>query len=257
VETQQTQFVAVVSSRDSQVIHVDSEGAVVKLFVHDGQYVHKGDLIAQLDVSVLRANLEKAKGQLSHAKGEAGRAYAIELQAQRKAKLAARLMRSGVDSPEELAAAQTDARSNGAEAGAAEGDIEAATAAIKEDERLIDAANVKSPMDGIISTIKLHEGEVAHQGMTLARVFDPTDLQVRFLLPRNQQAVVGSGSHVEFDYEGGRKLSAVVSQVIDGHDPAIDFLQVVAELDQIANRPADVQVGIRGYVRTADKGVGR
>jgi multidrug resistance efflux pump len=249
--------VAVVSSRNTEVIHTEADGAIMKLDVHDDEYVHKGDRIAELDVSELRAKLNQAKGQRARAEGEAGRAAAQRSQAQRKARLEARLMRSGVSSPESFHAAESDVASTGAEEGAAGGDIEAADANITEYERLIAAADIQAPMDGIVSGIKLHDGEMAHKGVTLARVFDPTDLQVKMMLPRAHRDAIKIGDHVELVYNGEHKLAATVAQVIDGHDPAIDFLTVIAEIDKTSTRPDDIHVGISGHVRIADKGAAR
>jgi multidrug resistance efflux pump len=256
-ESHDLSCVAVINSRNTEVIHTEADGAIMKLNVHDDEYVHKGDSIAQLDVSELRAKLNQAKGQRSRAEGEAGRAAAQRAQAQRKVRLEGRLMRGGVSSPESFHAAETDVASTGAEEGAAGGDIEAANANITEYERLIAAANIQAPMDGIVSGIKFHDGEVAHKGLTLARVFDPTDLQIKMMLPRAHRDAIKIGDHVELVYNGEHKLPATVAQIIDANDPAIDFVTVVAEIDKSANRPDDIHVGISGHVRIADKGAAR
>jgi RND family efflux transporter MFP subunit len=253
VESTDMECIAVVTSRSSQVLHAESDGQVEKLLVHDDQYVRKGDLIAQLDVSELRSKLNQAQGQLARAQGQAGHAYALAANAERKARVEGLMMRSGASSPEAWRSAQADAQAAGGEGAAAGGEIKAAKADIENDERLIAAADIKAPMDGTVSMIKIHEGEMAHRGATLGRVFDPGDIQVKFGLPRSHARAVKIGDHIELAYESDQKplkLPAVVSEIIDDHDPAIDFLQVVAQIDK-SNHP-DVRVGIKGYVRIAD-----
>jgi len=248
---------AIVSSRISQAISAESDGAVMKLAVGVDQYVHAGDPIAQLDVSELRAALDKANANRDRARGQAGHAYAMASQAQRKAHLESRLVRTGASSPEALHSAQSELNAAGADGAAAAGDIHAAEASITETKRLIDAANIKSPIDGIVSVVKVRKGEVAHKGATIAKVFDPTDLIVKFVLPKTKRNLVKPGQRVELSYGSDKKLAVTVSELIDDHDVAIDFLQVVAELDKTATHPDDIHVGVFGQVRLEDKGVTR
>jgi macrolide-specific efflux system membrane fusion protein len=253
----QLDLVAVVTSRESRVIQAESEGAVMELLVHADQYVHKGDLVARLDVSELRSKLDQAKGQKARAEGEAGRAYAMASQAQHKARIEARLVRSGASSPEAVHSAISEQNAAGSEGAAAAGTIHEANATIAEVTRLIDAADIKAPIDGVVSGIKVRKGEIAHKATTIARVFDPTDTTVRFALPISKRELVKTGQHLELTYNNdSEKAGVTVGQIIDDHDPAIEFLQVIAELDK-TNRPDDIHVGISGHVRLVDKGVAR
>jgi HlyD family secretion protein len=247
---------AIVSSRISQAISAESDGAVMALSVGVDQYVHAGDPIAQLDVAELRAQLDKAGAQRDRARGQAGHAYALASQAQRKAHLESRLVRTGASSPEALHSAQSELSAAGADGAAAGGDIRAAESTITETKRLIEAANIKSPIDGIVSVVKIRKGEVAHKGATIAKVFDPTDLIVKFVLPKTKRSLVKEGQRVVMSYGTDKKVPVTVKEVLDDHDVAIDFLQVVAELDKTA-RPDDIHVGVFGQVRLEDKGVTR
>jgi RND family efflux transporter MFP subunit len=246
--------VAVITSSESEAIAAKSDGAVMTVKVHDGQFVRKDELIAQIDTQELRNTLEKAQGERARAAGDAGRAGAEASNAARKAALARRMANAGVSSQADYQNAMAEAASAGAGGAGAVGAMRSAEATIKEQEILIAAADLKSPMDGIISNIKFHEGEVPHKGVTIARVFNPAKLQVRFLLPRAKRAVVKEHDHIEIDYGTDRKVGASVSEVRDTHDVAIDFLTVIAELDN-APRAEDLQVGVRGLVHLADKGV--
>jgi HlyD family secretion protein len=250
------ELVAIVSSRVSRVISAESDGAVMKLYVDRDQYVHAGDLVAQLSVEELRSKLAQAQAQKAHARGEAGRAYALASQARRKARLEQRLVRTGASSPEALHAAQSEYSAAGADGSAAAGSIHEAEATIAEVNRLIASANIKSPIDGVVQIVKVKLGEVAHKGATIARVFDPTDLLVKFALPRDKRDRVRIGQRVDLIYGDDQHVAVTVTDIVDDHDPAIDFLQVIAELDR-TTKPADIHVGVSGHVRLADKGVAR
>ena len=244
------EYVAVVTSKLSKVITTDFDGRIEKLLVHNDQYVHLGDVVAQLDISELRAKLEEAKARRAQAQAQAARAGALYSQAARKAKLEEHLVRSGASAPEAVHAAISEASAASAEGGAAAESIHESAATIAELERLIGTSNVKAPIDGIVSVVKAKEGEVAHKGTAIARVFDPHDLVIKFAVPREQRTAVKLGETVELVYDTDKHVAANVRSIEDDHDPAIEFLVVEAELDPRLHSD-DLRVGVTGHVRIA------
>jgi RND family efflux transporter MFP subunit len=237
------------------MISAETDGAVMSLLVHADQYVHAGDLVAQLDVSAQRAKLEEAKGQKARARGEAGRAYAVASQAAHKARIEQRLVRSGASSPEAVHSAMSEVNAAGADGAAASGSIRSAEATIAQATLEIEAANIKAPIDGIVSNVKVLTGTVAHKGTVIAQVFDPSQTIIKFAVPTAKQTLVQPGQRVELAYNGDRKVSVTIESIIVDHDPAIDFVQAVAKLDN--PHPDDIRVGITGHVRLVDKGAVR
>ncbi len=249
-------LVAVVTSRTSRVITAAADGSVQSLSHHNDEYVHMGDPIAQLDISELRSKELELEGQLVNAQGQAARAGAMYAQAARKARSEARLARLGASSPEAVHAAQSDASAAAGEGAGAGGSIQSVKMQIAEQKRLIEAANIKAPMDGTIAVVKVHVGEVARKGTIIARVFDPMDPIVKFVIPRAKRDLVKSGDVVQMRV-GDHQVGATVTTITDDHDPAIDFLVATAELEKTSTRPVDIRVGVTGYVRIADKGAVR
>ena len=88
-------------------------------------------------------------------------------------------------------------------------------------------------------------------------MFQTDHLLVKFAVPRISQSSVKPGDHVQLEYNGDQKLAATVTDIIDDHNPAIDILRVVAEIDPNIPHPDDIHVGIYGHVRIADKGAAR
>lgn len=246
-------LVAVVTSRTSRVITAAADGSVQSLSHHNDEYVHMGDQIAQLDVSELRSKELELEGQLVNARGQAARAGAMYAQAARKARSEARLARLGASSPEAVHAAQSDASAAAGDGAGAGGSIQAVKTQIAEQQRLIDAANIKAPMDGTIAVVKVHVGEVARKGTVIARVFDPMDPIVKFVIPRARRDLVKLGDVVQMRV-GEHQVAATITTITDDHDPAIEFLVATAELEKTATRPVDIRVGVTGYVRLAAKG---
>jgi multidrug efflux pump subunit AcrA (membrane-fusion protein) len=110
---------------------------------------------------------------------------------------------------------------------------------------------VPAPLDGVVSVVKVKEGEVARKGTPIARVFDPSQLVVRFAVPRKNVALIKNGTHVELVInEGNRTVPATVQYADDDHDPSIDFTIFEAGIDP--NYLIDeIRVGDNGHVRIA------
>ena len=243
------ELVAVVSSHQAKVISADFEGRVEKLFVHNGERVKAGDVVAQLDATDLQSKLAEAQAQKASAEGEASRAYILASAARRAAHNEERLVRFGASAPEALNKANSDAAAAAAEGAAAAGKIKEASANIEELQKLIAAAQVKAPIDGQVSMVKAKEGEVAHKGTPIARVFDPHDLVIKFAVPREVLPLVKLGDNVSVQI-GPRVLVAKVRASLSEYDPTVGFTPFEAEIDQSdpTKIPAEIQVGDAGHV---------
>jgi len=254
-EPKELELTAVITSRTAKSVTALSDGNVMAMQVTTDAYVHQGDPLIQLDVSDLRTKQAEAESSRAKAVGDAGRAGAQAAQAAHKEKVEGMLARTGSSAIESVRSAHADAAAAGAGYSAAAQEIKAADIQIADAKRLIDAANIKAPMDGTISQIKVHIGEMAHRGQTLAKVFNPADPIVKFALPHNKRDLLKAGDTVQM-FVGDHVVPATVTTLTDDHDTAIDFFVVTAELSK-TNRPADVKVGATGFVRIADKGAVR
>lgn len=255
VEPKDLDLTAVITSGTTTRVTALSDGNVVALPVSTDAYVHVGDTLVQLDVSDLRTKLAEAESARAKAVGDAGHAGALAAQAAHKVKVEGMLARTGSSAMESVRSAQAESSAAGSQAAAAAQEIKAAEIQIADAKRLIDAANIKATIDGTISQIRVHIGEMAHRGQTLANVFNPADPIVKFALPHDKRDLVHLGDTVEM-HVGDKVVPATVKKLTDDHDTAIDFLVVTAELPP-TNRPADVKVGATGFVRIADKGAVR
>jgi RND family efflux transporter MFP subunit len=251
LETQKpAEYVGVVTSRNSKVITADFEGRIERLDLRNGSPVKAGQIVARLDDQELQSKLAAAKAQKSSAQAQAARAGAVAANAARKAHLEQRLMRTGASSPEAVRNAIAEQRAAGADGGVAAGQIREAAANIDELTALIAAADVKAPIDGIVSVVKVKEGEVAHKGTAIARVFDPNALIIRFAVPRPQAAALKVGTAVQLTTDEGRTVPATVQRPDDDVDPAIDFTVFEATIDP-NYRIDGIRVGDNGHVRIA------
>ena len=248
-------FVGVVTSRLSKVVPADFEGRILKVYVQVGSVVKAGDVIAELDTSELKAQLANAAAQETAAGGDAGSACAQASDAQRQVLLNQKLFKAGAVSGEAIKNAQAQVSSLGGACGGASGRYKAAKVQRVELERQIGLAVVKAPIGGKITTVKYKEGEVARKGFPIARVFDPSDLTIRFAVPRERKDEIKIGQRVEITVTGTNRLvSATVEKISDDLEPPVNFTMVDADIDDSKLAPDEVSVASAGHVRIAEAG---
>lgn len=246
------EFVAVISSRKTEVVPAPYQARVRRVDVHQGQRVHAGDKIGALDDTELKNQIKSklAEEKSARAQGGIGGAQAV---AQCKAANQERqLFDRGYSSRQALAnaVAQCNAARAQGGAGGAQGEAVAANRKILEDQ--LARTELTAPIDGVLMMIKAREGEVVQQGQALARVFDPSDLVVRFAVPREYKDRVKVGSKVEVHLEGVEKPIWALIESASSEEPPINFTVVVADIDDSKLRPDEVTVASMGHVRLAD-----
>jgi multidrug resistance efflux pump len=127
-----------------------------------------------------------------------------------------------------------------------------ARAAREQAEKDLARAVIVAPIDGIVTNIKAHEGEVAQVGTALARVFNPSDLIIRFAVPREHRATVQLGQRVELTIDGQQPVWATVTNISGAQEPPINFSVVEADIDHSKLATGELTVASVGRVRIAD-----
>ena len=103
--------------------------------------------------------------------------------------------------------------------------------------------------------IKVKQGEMAQRGTRVARVFDPSDLQVRFEVPRGHRAELAVGTTVEVTIDGvDQPLRAKVIDLSGDLEAPLQFAVATADIDDRDLPPDDGRVGAAASVRLASGG---
>jgi RND family efflux transporter MFP subunit len=247
------EFVGVVTSHRSSVISAQVQAPLVKLHVRSGQLVRAGDLVAELDETQLRTRLDQATTNEQAARMEAGAAGAQISALRQKMVAEGRLQKLGVSSSMAVHSAQAEYAQASAQAAAASAKALTARAEREQAERDLAKARIYSPLDGTITNIKARVGEVPPVGTPLARVFDGSDLIIRFAVPREHSGEVELGKRVQLDVEGDqRSVWATVTSISGAQEPPINFTVVEADIDDSKLAPGELSVASVGRVRIAD-----
>jgi len=247
------EFIGVVTSRRSSVITAQVQAPIVRLAVHAGQAIKAGDLVARLDQAELDNRLAQARANEESARMEANSFGAQASALREKVVAEKRLYNLGVSASMTLRTAQAEYAQTSAQAAAAAAKVLTARAAREQSEKDVAKAAIYSPLDGIVTNIKAHEGEVAQVGTPLARVFDPSDLIVRFAVPREHRSALALGQRVELAVDGvTHPVAAMVTNISGAQEPPIHFTVVEADIDDGKLAPGEITVALVGRVRIAD-----
>lgn len=246
------EFTGVVTSRKSSVISAQVQARIEKLNIHAGQYIKSGELVAKLDDTELKNRLAQAQANEKAAQMEAGSLGAQASALHQKMINESRLHKLGVSSPFAVTSARAEYAQAGGQTGAAMAKALTAKAAREQSEKDLARTAIYAPLDGIVTNIRAREGEVAQVGTPLARVFDPSDLIIRFAVPKEHRASIQLDQRVELEVDGAPRLVwATVTNISGAQEPPINFTVVEADIDDTKLAPGELTVASVGRVRIA------
>ncbi|HZJ66076.1 MAG TPA: HlyD family efflux transporter periplasmic adaptor subunit [Kofleriaceae bacterium] len=247
------EFPGVVTSRKSTVISARVAARIDRFVVTPGQAVKAGELVATLDDTELKTKLSQARSAEKGAQMEAG-AYGSQAAALgKKARVESLLQQRGFSSPMAVLSARAEAASVGSQGGAAMARAIGAKAAREQAEKDLAASQIVAPIDGIVTNIKAHVGDATQIGSPLARVFDPSDLIIRFAVPKEHRAAIALGQRVELTVDSARQpIIATVTNISGAQEPPINFTVVEADIDDSKIPRGEITVASVGRVRIAD-----
>ncbi|MDY3912185.1 MAG: efflux RND transporter periplasmic adaptor subunit [Sodaliphilus sp.] len=221
---------------DCDMVRVSGKlpGRVVKFYVHEGDYVHKGDTLVSIYSKTVDASLYKARSMQSAAasqsqkvdrgtRDELKRTAANAVQQAQAAEGIARktyermenLFKQGVVSEQKrdeakaayeaasaavrTAKSQLDLAQNGAQSedkSASRSLVDAARGTVMEVESLLEDQYLIAPCDGEVSEIFPHEGELVSLGTPIMSISKLSDMWVAFNVREEKLAELGMGKEV-------------------------------------------------------------
>jgi RND family efflux transporter MFP subunit len=249
------EFVGVITAKRSTIIPAPFRGRFDKVSVRTGLRVKKDDKIAHLDEQQMKTQIDGFKAEERAASAQSGVGGAQAGAAAKKLASQQHLVEMGSLPP--MAVIQTRAEMNaaGAQSGAAALQGEVAKSKRINAERQLAKAEMLAPLDGVVSMIKAKDGEVVEEGATVARISDPTELNIKFALPKEQREKAVPGTPVSIRIDGlDQPLWATIDYTTN-EDPAIGFVVVVARIATSAKlpRPNELLLGSVGRVKLEKK----
>ena len=222
-----------VTAYNTVTLHTRVDGQLLQVNFQEGQTVHKGQLLLQIDPNPYQAAVDQAVGNLI--KDEANLKN-MQAEAERYTSL----YEAGVVSKE----SQQLQVSN---AGQAEGSIAADKAAIEAAKVNLAYTKIYSPIDGVVGLRQVDPGNIVHAADTtgLVVITQIHPIAIIFTLPEDQLP------QVQAAMKGGRKLS------VEAYDRADSHLIATGSLLTIDNQ-IDTTTGtakLKAVFENADNGL--
>ena len=187
----------------AEVVNIapDVSGAVVELPVKDNQFVHKGDLLMQIDPSHYQIAVEQAEAAV----------------AARKAELTMRQddARRRADMDSEVVSAEN--RENASHtANSAQAQYQQAIAALDAAKLNLERTRVVSPVDGYITNLQVFQGDYATSGQAKLAVVDSHSFWVYGYFEETKLPHVKVGNKADIKLMSGGTLQGHVESISRG-----------------------------------------
>lgn len=180
-----------INSEENILVSPEMAGVITQVYVDEGDYVRKGQVLARMDASALKSQLQQVETSYHFAKTTYDK---------RK-----NLWEQNIGSEIQLLQAQTQ--------------MEGLKSQINAIEAQIKKFNIVSPINGIVDDVKVKIGEMANPGFSGIRVVNMTKLNARASIPGQYAGRVERGDSVDIYLpslnETIREKISFVSQAID------------------------------------------
>ncbi|MGB5007178.1 MAG: efflux RND transporter periplasmic adaptor subunit [Ferruginibacter sp.] len=202
--------------------HVDAEnisyisprgmpGQVKAVYVQQGQYVKKGQLLLKLDAAIVQQQVTAARQQLEGIKTQLG--FAKNLYQRQK-----NLWEQGIGTEVQLITAKTNVEG-------LENQLKSAQEQVQVAVEQMNTSNVYSDVSGIADIVNIRVGET-FQGMTAGgpqiKIVNTSNLKVVTNIPENYLTRVNRGSVVEISIPDARKnITSSISLISQSIDPTL------------------------------------
>ncbi len=202
-------------------ISSDISGKIIKIGVREGDFVKKGQFLLQIDPEYYRANYERDKAYLEATKAELLQAEANYRVAKREYERARQLFQQGIISQKELEDAESRFKSALSQLKALKFRIKQAEAAVASSLDRLKKTTIVSPIDGIITSLKVEEGEVAvvgtmnNPGTVLMTIADLSEMEAELGVDETEIVKVKEGQKaiVKVDALPDEEFEGVVTEV--------------------------------------------
>ena len=270
-------------------ISSDVSGAVVELYVAEGDSVVRGQLLAKIDPDIYVSNVERGEATLNSSKSQKAQAEAQVLNAKaQKEQIEAQLINAkaifdrskqlrsqGVISVQDFEAAEAsykgleaNLRAAVASVKAAEINVDAALFAVKSAEASLkelrtslQRTSIFAPVSGIVSRLDVEKGErvvgtIQMTGTEMMRISNLNDMEVQVEVSENDiiRVSIGDPVDIEVDAFANKKFKGIVYQIANSvSSPAGAAIPLSSE--QVSNFVVRIRIDPASYAELVQKGI--
>lgn len=221
-------------------------GKVMEVLIEEGMKVKEGQVLARLDDTNVKANLNVTKAQLDSSKKSVGETEAQLKQAESELQRATELNRQKIASQSELEAAEANAKALRARLARQESDVTVAERQVDMWQQQLDDLTIRAPFSGIVTTKDSQPGEMispisAGGGFTrtgIGTIVDMDSLEIEIDVNESFINRVQSGQPVEatLDAYSQWKIPCKVIAIIPTADRQKSTVKVRVGFDKLDPR---------------------
>jgi RND family efflux transporter MFP subunit len=149
-----------VTARRQATVSTQITGTLTEVLIEEGDHVKKGQVIARLEASALRASLNVAQANLQSAQAQIAQAQAQLSQAEADARRQKELVASGMTSKQAAEQSQTAVASYAAQLETRRRETDAARAQLAQALVTFDYSVVRAPFSGVVTAKAAQVGEI-------------------------------------------------------------------------------------------------
>lgn len=202
-------------------ISTDVAGKILRILVQEGQEVRKGELLMKIDSAIYEANADRDRETIAQSQAQLISQEATLKKARRYLERRQELFEQGLISREQYEDAVAQQEIAEANQKASRHLIEQARASLKSSTDAIGKTSIVSPIDGIVTSLKVEEGEVAiigtmnNPGTVLMTIADLSVMEAEVLVDETDVVRVrpGKRADVTVDAIPGTVVSGKVTEV--------------------------------------------
>ncbi len=207
---------AVSSTGTLEAVNTVNVGAQVSgtlnvIYVDYNSVVKKGDLLAEIDPSLLRAKVEQARANVLAARAKVQEAQADVRNAKKTRDRDKELFGRNLIAESELDSSQRDYETSLAQVNSARASLAQAEAAFQYEETNLGYTKITSPINGVITDRAVDEGQTVNSSQTAPDLFtiaeDLTKMQVATEVDEADIGQVKPGQVVEFTVDAYPELA--------------------------------------------------
>lgn len=211
--------IGTVEPRDSVDVGVQVSGQITRLHAEPGDTVEKGQLLAEIDASVLTAVVDAGRAEMAMLKAQLEERQAEVTLAEQRLRRQVKLFGNGATPEDEVQTAQANLAVAEARVKQLQASIEQTQSQLKADEARLSYSRVYAPMAGTVLTIEVKEGQTLnanYQTPALLQIADLSTMRIRANVSEADIHRIRLGMPVRFNTLGntGRIWHSEVGQIL-------------------------------------------
>ncbi|MCC5855974.1 MAG: efflux RND transporter periplasmic adaptor subunit [Idiomarina sp.] len=193
--------------RDFVDVGAQVSGMLNRIHVEIGDHVEEGQLLAEIDATVLEARLDATRAQLKFQQAQLAERQALLDLSLLTLRRQERLFEDRATSEDNVQSAAAQARAEASRVDAIEAQMEQTASSLRADEANLNYTRIFAPMSGTVVNIQARRGQTLNAAQTTPTIMTIADLSVMQIEAQVSEADIsrlGPGTSVYFTTLGNR-----------------------------------------------------